>query len=115
MSTSDPSPADFLPLHPFELRILLVLSEGQAHGYRIVKAIEERDADWKKIFPANLYRRLREMLAAGLIEEAEAPLGADDPRRRYFRITSLGRQVARLDARRVSELAADARWLLEGR
>lgn len=114
MSSTKPSPADFLPLHPFELRILLVLCEGKAHGYRIVKVIEERDAGWKRIFPANLYRRLRELLVAGLIVETEGPAEADDPRRRYFRVTSLGREVARLEARRLSELAADARWLLEG-
>ena len=77
MSSTKPSPADFLPLHPFELRILLVLCEGKAHGYRIVKVIEERDAGWKRIFPANLYRRLRELLVAGLIVETEGPAEAE--------------------------------------
>ena len=113
----DPSERDaerFVPLHPLEFRILLVLWNETAHGYRIVKAIEESDGAWSRIFPANLYRRLRDLLAQGLIEEADPADPADaDPRRRYFRITALGRRVARLEAKRLSELAHDARELLE--
>ena len=109
-------PERFLPLHPLEFRILLVLWRESAHGYRIVKAIEDSDARWSRIFPANLYRRLRDLLGRGLIEEAPRPdEGESDPRRRYFEITPLGREVARLEARRLSELASDARELLEGR
>lgn len=102
---------DHLPLHPFELRILLVLvRESPTHGYRIVKAIEERDAEWKRIFPANLYRRIRDLLARGLIEELPAPPAAEeDPRRRYFGVTDLGRAVARADARRLQALVEDVR------
>ena len=37
MSESPPIPQSFLPLHPLELRVLLVLAEGEAHGYSIVK------------------------------------------------------------------------------
>jgi len=112
MTTRDPAtdPQDLLPLHPFELRILLALLDGPLHGYRIVKAIEERDSGWKRIFPANLYRRLRDLTAKGLIEETDAPAdGEADPRRRYFRITTLGREVARAEARRLDELLREAR------
>ena len=109
------APSDFLPLHPFEYRILLVLLEGSAHGYGIVKAIEARDSHWKRISPANLYRRLRDLLASGLIEDS--PDDADDspdPRRRYFRITRLGQAVARLEARRLAALVEDSSRLLGG-
>src|SRR5688500_17004269 len=107
-------PERFLPLHPLEFRILLVLWKEKAHGYRIVKSIEESEGRWSRIFPANLYRRIRDLLGQGLIEEAAATDADDaDPRRRYFRITATGREVARLEARRLSELAADARDLLE--
>jgi len=96
----------FLPLHPLEARILLVLSEGDAHGYAIVKRIEEIDAGWATIFPANLYRRLRDLVGKGLIEETGVV--ADEPGRtkRPFRITELGRAVARAEAARVEDLAA---------
>lgn len=99
-----------LPLHPLAFRVLLVLIEGSAHGYRIIKEIEDKDGGWIRIFPANLYRRIRDLLAEGLVEETDAPRGElDDPRRRYFRITARGRAIARLEAQRITELATDAR------
>jgi DNA-binding PadR family transcriptional regulator len=100
-----------LPLHPLEFRILLVLLEGPSHGYEIVKRIEERETRWMKIYPANLYRRMRDALARGLIREVEAPVDVAeaDPRRRYVALTELGRAVARDEARRLEALVADAR------
>jgi len=97
---------DFLPLHPLELRILLVLLEGVSYGTRIVQAIEEREAD-RKLYPATLFRRIRTLMSDGLVEEAAAPADAD-PRRTYLRITGLGREVASAEARRLRELVADA-------
>jgi DNA-binding PadR family transcriptional regulator len=96
----------YLPLHPLEARILLVLSTGEAHGYAIVKEIEARDAAWTKIFPANLYRRLRDLLAKGLIDEAQRTVDESGRPKRPFRITELGRAVARAESARVQELAA---------
>ncbi|MGH7507035.1 MAG: PadR family transcriptional regulator [Longimicrobiales bacterium] len=111
---SHPQPEDFLPLHPFELRILLVLAEGPAHGYPIIKSIEERDGSWKRVLPANLYRRLRDMRARGLVEEVNAPAGApdDERQRRTYALTELGRRVAVAEARRLDTLVADARRVL---
>lgn len=115
MSTT-PQPEDFLPLHPFELRILLVLAEGPAHGYPIIKAIEAADGSWKRVLPGNLYRRLREMHARGLVEEVEAPAGtpADERQRRTFGLTELGRRVAVAEMQRLDALVADARRALQG-
>lgn len=99
----------FLPLHPLEFRILLVLLDGASHGYRIVKEIEAREAG-ERIWPANLYRRIRDLLAKGLVEEALPPRAdSADPRRSYVRVSALGRRVARAEARRLEELVADAR------
>lgn len=98
-----------LPLHPLEFRILLVLLDGASHGYRIVKEIEAREGEGR-IWPANLYRRMRDLLARGLIEETSAPRGEDaHPRRVYVRVSALGRRVARAEAERLEELVADAR------
>lgn len=112
-STQDPE--EFLPLHPFELRVLLVLAEGPAHGYPIIKVIEERDGSWKRVLPGNLYRRLRDMLARGLVEEVEAPAGTpdDERQRRTFALTELGRRVAVAETRRLDALVADARRALQ--
>ena len=110
----DGSADDFLPLHPFELRVLLVLARGPAHGYPIIKAIEEKDGSWKRVLPANLYRRLRDMRERGLVAEVEPPEGSprDDRQRRTFALTELGREVALAETRRLEALVLDARGAL---
>ena len=110
----DHQPEDFLPLHPFDLRILLVLAEGPAHGYPIIRVIEERDGSWKRVLPANLYRRLRDMRTRGLVQEVDPPEGEpdDERQRRTYALTELGRRVAVAEARRIDELVADAKRVL---
>jgi len=61
------------------------------------------------VLPANFYRTLRTMLADGLIEESESPKHSDSERRRYFTLTPLGREVARLEARRLETLVVESR------
>ena len=111
-------PTEYMPLHPLEFRILLVLLGGPSHGYRIVQEIEAREAGRAPVYPANLYRRIRALTAAGLIEEVDPPEGAEagDPRRRYLAVTRAGHAAARAEAERLRELVADARALdlLEG-
>ena len=109
-----PSPEDFLPLHPFDLRILIVLAAGPAHGYPIIKAIEEKDGSWKRVLPANLYRRLRDLRARGLVMEVDPPAGSprDDRARRTFALTEVGHQVAIAETRRLEALVLDARGAL---
>jgi DNA-binding PadR family transcriptional regulator len=69
-----------------------------------------------RLEPGNLYRSLRTMLDDGLIEESErrpAP-DLDDERRRYYRITPLGRRVAAAEIARLEAVIADAKarkWL----
>ncbi len=110
MADPTPHPADFLPLHPLELRILLTLLNGPAHGYRIVKEIEERERTLTAIYPGNLYRRIRDLLSKGLVEDADPPADGDtDPRRRYFRPTALGEAVVRAEAHRLQGLVREAR------
>lgn len=105
-----------LPLHPLEFRILLVLLDGPSYGTRIVEHIEAAEGHRMTLYPANLYRRIRELLARGLLAEAPAPPGSD-PRRTYLRITGAGRSVARAEAHRLRELVGEAvrqRLLPEG-
>ncbi len=73
-----------------------------------------------KLSPSTLYGAIKRMLDTGLIDELdERPDPAhDDERRRYYRITKLGRQVAIAEARRLEKLLADARapdWFRHGR
>jgi DNA-binding PadR family transcriptional regulator len=100
-----------IPFKPLVFEILLVLAEGERHGYGIVKEVEERTGGELRIEPANLYRTLRGMLSQGLIEEsARRPDRAlDDQRRRYFRLTGLGRAAAGDEAARLRRQLAVAR------
>jgi len=104
----------FLPLQPEAFRILLVLRDGERHGYAIVKELERDPGHPRRVLPANLYRRIRWLFDQGLIDEAAGP-GDDgeDERRRYFRLTPMGHAVARAEARRLSALLAGASDLLE--
>src|SRR5262249_37620680 len=104
-------PADarsLLPLKPLVFQILLTLSAGERHGWSLVREIQQAGAG-AKVLPANFYRTLRSMLADGLIEETDPRRAGDDERRRYFRLTTLGSEAARLEARRLHELVADTR------
>jgi DNA-binding PadR family transcriptional regulator len=99
-------PLRHVPMHPLEFQVLLVLVEGELHGYGIAKEIERRDAGLGKIFPTNLYRRLRDMAEKGMIAEAADPAG---DQRRLFRITPFGHLVARTEAERLEALVISAR------
>ena len=93
-----------LPLATFH--ILLALVERELHGYAILQEVERRTAGDLRLSAGTLYRSIQRMLEAGWIEETRdrpAPKD-DDERRRYYRITTAGRQVARAEARRLSHL-----------
>ena len=104
---SDVSP--FLPLHPLTFRVLLALVDGPSFGTAIVQRIEASQKD-TLLYPANLYRRIRDLLGDGLIEDCPGPPNAD-PRRTYVRLTGLGRAVAKAEAARLRDLFVDARDL----
>ena len=103
-----PDPAAHIPLHPLAFQVLLVLMDGDLHGYGIAKAIEEKDTRLGRIYPTNLYRRLRDMAADGLIGETKSD-GEDGGRRSTFGIMPLGREVAAEEAGRLESLVLDAR------
>lgn len=100
-----------LPLRPVEFQILLVLSSGDRHGYGILRAAEERSQGRIVLEPGTLYRALRRLLNAGWVEEttSEASETSEDSRRRYYRLTPAGRQVAAAEALRMESLVLEAR------
>jgi DNA-binding PadR family transcriptional regulator len=106
-----------LPLRPVVFHVLLSLADGERHGYAIVQDIVERSAGRIRLEPGNLYRHLKSMLDERLIEESERRPVADkdDERRRYYRLTKLGRQVALAETARLEALAVDARTRLAPR
>jgi len=109
---SHPPLETFLPLRPVEFQILLALAPGVRHGYGIMQDTLRRTDGALLLEPGTLYRALRRLLSAGLVEEGEPGVGEtdrDDERRRYYRLTSLGQRVASAEAERMRRLVVAAR------
>jgi len=100
-----------LPLNPKILMILLSVGEGPAHGYEIKKCAETQSRGSVRLDAGSLYRSLAQLVKRELIEEVPADLDTegDDPRRRYYQISSLGRTVLRAELDRLSEIMDVAR------
>ncbi len=107
----EPRPQDFLPLHRDTFHILVSLADRDRHGYSILLDVAERTNGALRFSPSSLYASIKRLLHQGLIEElAERPdPDEDDERRRYYRLTRLGRKVAEVEGRRLEQLLADAR------
>ncbi len=104
-----PYPTTFLPLKPLVFHALLALKEQELHGYGIKKSIAGRSGGAIDLEPGTLYRLMARLLKQGLIEESDrrpAP-EADDERRRYYRISAVGRQVLAAEAARMADLLSD--------
>jgi len=86
--------------------ILISLLEGEQHGYGMIKDITRRTKGELTLGTSTLYAAIKRLLREGLIEKAAKPPEADsdDPRRRYYRATELGRRVARAEAMRIRRL-----------
>jgi DNA-binding PadR family transcriptional regulator len=108
---NDPAPESFLPLPKDTFHILISLADRDRHGYSVMQDVAERTDGGVRLSPSSLYSSIRRLLEQGLIEElAERPDPEnDDERRRYYRLTELGRQVAMAEARRLQQLLAHAR------
>lgn len=103
--------SSLLPLPPVTFHILLALADEDRHGYAIIQDIELRTNGASKVGAGTLYRSIHRMLEQGLIEEKRSRPAPelDDERRRYYRITKFGVEVARAEARRLAELVKFAR------
>jgi DNA-binding PadR family transcriptional regulator len=101
-----PAPESFLPLKPHWFHVLLSLADGEQHGYGIMQEVLERTGGKVRLWPATLYGTLRRLIEEDLIEESdERPAaGLDDARRRYYRLTRLGRRVLAAESERLEEL-----------
>lgn len=101
-----------LPLKALDFSVLLVLSEGDQYGYGLVKRIAQVESGSIRLAPSNLYYVLDRMMGAGLVEETES--GEPDEegaRRRWYRITGLGREVLAAEARRLAAVVQTAERL----
>jgi DNA-binding PadR family transcriptional regulator len=98
-------------LSPKAILILATIAGGDRHGYAIRREIQARTGGAVRVGVTTLYRLLRQLLAAGFVEESERrPLPQlDDERRRYFTITPAGRKALRAELIRLERVLAAAR------
>ena len=98
-------------LTPAVFHILLALSDGHSHGYGIMQDVEAFTGGEIRLGPGTLYRSIQRMLVDGLIEELEIALHdeSDDDRRRHYRLTKKGLEIAQREARRLADLVDVAR------
>lgn len=100
-----------LPLSPVVYLILLALTGGDAHGYRIRAEVIERSNGTVKLDPGSLYRLIARLTDDGLVVESPGRPKADDDdeRRRYYRLTSLGKRLLDAETNRMADLVVVAR------
>ena len=99
------------PLTPAMFNVLLALADGDKHGYAILKEVEEQTSGEVLLSTGTLYGIIKRLLTDGWIVELRnrPALENDDQRRRYYRLTEAGREVAVAEARRLEKLIARAR------
>ncbi|MEX2260399.1 MAG: PadR family transcriptional regulator [Bryobacteraceae bacterium] len=98
-------PDSFIPLKTNWFHILLALAGEEQHGYGIMQEVLERTDGKVRLWPATLYGAIRDLQEEDLIAESRRrPAAADDPRRRYYRITPLGRRVLAAEGARLRQL-----------
>jgi DNA-binding PadR family transcriptional regulator len=104
-------PNSLLPLTPAVFHIMLALAGGESHGYGVMLEVERLTSGQMNLGPGTLYRSLQRMLLDGMIEEWKDSNDSeeDDERRRYYRLTPLGFQVAQAESRRLESLVKAAR------
>lgn len=104
MSKSDPE--SFLPLKTNWFHILLSLSGQEQHGYGIMNEVLDRTGGKVRLWPATLYGTLKRLIDEGLIKESDERPAAefDDARRRYYRLTKMGRKVLDAESERLEDL-----------
>jgi DNA-binding PadR family transcriptional regulator len=106
-----PIPESYLPLTPAVLDIMVALGDEEMHGYAIMQEVRRRTQGRRRLAPGTLYRSLKQMDERGWVVEAEErpEPGLDDERRRYYRLTDLGRKVAMAELERLEGLVGAAR------
>ena len=98
-------------LTPAAFHIMLVLADGENHGYAIMREVAEHTGGKMRLGPGSLYGTIKRMLADGWIEETDERPDPqlDDERRRYYRLTGVGRKLVQAEAERLEQLVNIAR------
>jgi DNA-binding PadR family transcriptional regulator len=105
----------FLPLSPATLHILLSLAGEQLHGYAIMQEVQRQSDGKYKLGPGTLYDNLQKMIDRGLVEELGKKPGDEDPRRRYYRLSPLGRGVLTAEISRLDDVVREGKMRLQAK
>jgi DNA-binding PadR family transcriptional regulator len=106
---------EFLPLSPAALHILLALASEDRHGYGIMREVARQSEDRYRLGPGTLYDNLQKLVEQGIVEQSSPRSGADDPRRRYYRLTRFGRRLLATEITRLEGVVREARLHLKVR
>ncbi len=108
---AEPSVSHLLPLTPANAHILLALADTERHGYGIMLEVARLTDGAVRMGPGTLYGTIKRLLASRMIEEADERPDPelDDERRRYYRLTRLGRRALAAESARMATLLAAAR------
>lgn len=101
--------AKYLPLSEAVFLILVSLASDDLHGYAIMQAVEQSTDGRVRLGPGTLYGAIKRLRKQGMIEEVEGDRSEGDERRRQYRLTPFGREVARLESVRMVEMVDAAR------
>jgi DNA-binding PadR family transcriptional regulator len=106
-----PIPESYLPLTPAVLDIMVALGNEELHGYAIMQEVRRRTDGQRRLAPGTLYRSLKQMEQRGWVAQSEErpEPSLDDERRRYYRLTEIGRRVALAEVGRLEDLVGAAR------
>ena len=105
----------FLPLSAATLHILLSLAGEELHGYAIMQEVQRQSEGKYKLGPGTLYDNLQKMIDRGLVEELGKKPGDDDPRRRYYRLSMLGRGVLTAEISRLDDVVREGKMRLQAK
>jgi DNA-binding PadR family transcriptional regulator len=107
------SAATLLPLSPATLHILLSLAGEDLHGYGIMQEVARQSQGKYKLGPGTLYDNLQKLIQRKFVQELGRRPGDEDPRRRYYRLSSLGRGVLAAETDRLADVVREARLRLQ--
>lgn len=104
---------EFLPLAPAVLHILFALAGEDLHGYAIMQEVARQSQERVKLGPGTLYDNLQRLLRQGIVEEVHSRSEGEGSRRRYYRLSLLGRSVLAAEIARLEGLVREARVRLK--
>jgi DNA-binding PadR family transcriptional regulator len=102
-----------LPLSTAALHILLSLAGDDLHGYAIMQEVARQTEGAYKLGPGTLYDNLQRLIRQQWVEELGHRAGDEDPRRRYYRLTTLGRGILAAETTRLANVVREARSRLQ--